>query len=501
MISPPVELLGAQRPRLCSAPPAVTSAGQEAIDLAESAGLILDPWECHALDVGLGEKRDGTWAAFEVGLVVARQNGKGSVLEARELAGLYLFGEELIVHTAHEFRTSSEAFRRILALIESTPDLDRRVLRVTRAHGDEGIELRGGQRLRYLARTGGSGRGFTGDVVILDEAYNIPDSALSALLPTMATRPNPQLWYASSAVDQTTHLHGMVLARVRRRGLAGDDPSLAYLEYSVDAELDDPELEATARDAQSWAQANPGLGIRIPADHVEREHRSMSLRTFAVERLSIGDWPADEDERETVIDLDLWRSLADLRSAPQDPVAFAVDISPDRTAAIAVAGRRVDGLLHVEVADHRVGTGWVVGRLAEMVARWKPVAVVLDPTGPAGALLAELREAGVDLTLTGARDMAQACGGFYNAVQDQLVRHRGQAVLDAALKGAAKRTLGEAWAWSRRNSTTDISPLVAVTLARFGLVSTERPAAPAPPPVMAERSYSSETSRLATAGF
>ena len=35
---------------------------------------------------GLGEKPDGRWAADEVGIVVPRQDGKGAIFEARELA-------------------------------------------------------------------------------------------------------------------------------------------------------------------------------------------------------------------------------------------------------------------------------------------------------------------------------------------------------------------------------------------------------------------------------
>jgi hypothetical protein len=46
------------------------------------------------------------------------------------------------------------------------------------------------------------------------------------------------------------------------------------------------------------------------------------------------------------------------------------------------------------------------------------------------------------------------------------VRYRApQPELSAALAGATKRSLGDAWAWSRRNSAVDISPLVAATLA------------------------------------
>jgi hypothetical protein len=40
--------------------------------------------------------------------------------------------------------------------------------------------------------------------------------------------------------------------------------------------------------------------------------------------------------------------------------------------------------------------------------------------------------------------------------------------LDAAVAGAAKRSLGDSWAWARRGLSVDISPLVAVSLARWG---------------------------------
>ena len=75
----------------------------------------------------------------------------------------------------------------------------KRVKTVTRSHGDEGVELTTGQRLRFVARSRSSGRGFTGDCVILDEAFNLNAEDMAALLPTLAARPNPQVWYASSA--------------------------------------------------------------------------------------------------------------------------------------------------------------------------------------------------------------------------------------------------------------------------------------------------------------
>ena len=99
----------------------------------------------------LSEREDGKWAAAEVGLLVPRQNGKGAVLAARELAGLFIVGEELIIHSAHEQATASDEFRRLLELIENTPELDRRVTKVVHGKGSEAIEV-GHQRIFFKTR-------------------------------------------------------------------------------------------------------------------------------------------------------------------------------------------------------------------------------------------------------------------------------------------------------------------------------------------------------------
>ncbi len=487
-ISLPDVLLGEQRPAHLSLPPRVSSAGQEAVELAASAGLFLDPWQQLVLDGALSERSDGQWAAFEVGLVVARQNGKNAILEARELAGLFLFGEELILHSAHEFKSGQEGFLRIRALIEGSAALSRRVSKVRTSHGDEGIELhpprtvitgstgrrisRGrAQRLRFVARTGGSGRGFSGDVVILDEGFQLPDSVMSALMPTMSARPNPQLWYTSSPVDQEIHPHGTVLARIRARGLAGGDPSLAYFEWQADEADFAADPGAVATDVRAWAAANPGLGYRISVEHVGREQRSMSSKSFQVERLSIGDWPSPEGVSQ-VVDPKVWADLADPESAAGDVLVFAADCNPERSAAaVAVCGRRADGQVHGEVIDERAGTGWVPGRLVELVEKWKPREVLVDPSGPGGSWLAALQEAGIEPVLVSGREMAQACGGWFEAVTEHgSFRHLSQSSLNDALKGAKTRPLGDAWAWARRDSTVNISPLVAVTLAHYGFI-------------------------------
>lgn len=445
-----------------SGPPARSSAGQEAVELAASAGLILDPWQCDVVESALGERADGRWAAREVGLIVPRQNGKGSILEAVELAGLFLFDEELILHSAHEFKTAGEAYLRIRTLIQQTPDLDCRVKTFHNAHGSEGVELKNGHRLRFVARTGGSGRGFSGDRIILDEAYNLSDKAISALMPTMAARPNPQIWYTSSAplVDDSSK----VLRRLCKRGREGS-PTLDYHEFCVpdDADLDDPE---------AWAQANPGFPHRIDRDTIEMERGAMLADDFARERLGIWTDPADNVNQ--VLPALEWDLCRDSESGIDGDPCFALEVSEDQQwSCFAAAGRStLGGFIHGEIVQYSAGTGWVVARAVALKAKWGGK-LAIAKSSPAAALIPELYAAGFreeDIDIVSTEDHARACGQLLNDVLDGRFRHRDQPALDVAVRGAVKRDVGDVWVWSRRRSSVDIGPLVAVTLAtgRFG---------------------------------
>jgi hypothetical protein len=449
----------------------VSSAGQEAVELAASAGLILDPWQEWVLRHSLGELDTGLWAAFEVGLVVSRQNGKGSILEARELAGLFLLDEELIIHSAHEFKTAAEAFRRLEFLISNTPDLHRRVKKYDRAHGNEGIELKNGQRIKFATRTGGGGRGFTADLVIWDEAMILSEAMQGATLPTLSTVPNPQVWYTGSAVNQQVHQHGQVFAKVRDRAITGKGAGrLLFAEWSADtsleALLDDPSL---MDNQERWAEANPSLGIRISRTYIQTERDALTDLNFAVERLSIGDWPDPDGTSQRIISKEAWSACgSDDTGIVQSPT-YAVDVQPGfKSAAIAAAGQNAADNTHVEIIEHRDGARWVTDRMKEIVAR-NGGKVIIDPKSPAGALIKDLKDTGVDVHEATTNEYTAACSLFLARVTDKTLRYPApQPELTGALNGAGIRPVGDSWAWSRKASDVDISPLVAGTLAQWG---------------------------------
>jgi 2-polyprenyl-6-methoxyphenol hydroxylase-like FAD-dependent oxidoreductase len=94
-----------------------------------------------------------------------------------------------------------------------------------------------------------------------------------------------------------------------------------------------------------------------------------------------------------------------------------------------------------------------------------PQLIVCDGYGPAASMLGDLDEAGVQVTALDSKQYADACGRLVDVVTEDTLRHLGSLDLWNAIRGAKTRPLSDRWAWSRKNSTVDISPLVAATIA------------------------------------
>jgi hypothetical protein len=428
------------------------------------------------------------------------------VFKQAVLGWLYLTKERLVVWSAHEFRTSEEAFRDIETLLTGEHFFRREIKQIYRGNGDESIEMKYGGRLIFKARTKGGGRGLSGSKVILDEGYALQPMHMGALLPTLSAQPDPQVLYGSSA----GHADSEVLRGVRDRGRAGGDPRLAYLEWCAAPPSeacqagDDCTHAKTAvgcgcDDPRRWKQANPQAGGRISFDYIAAERRALPVSEFTRERMG---WWDDPKEGVAKISPAHWETCKDEESTVLDPVSIGFAVAPDRSmSAIAIAGYREDGLVHVELVEYLPGTAWLADRVVDIGGSWHPCALAMNPAGPAGPFRQEMINRGfgpkklkvelktgtgevyrpdaIPLMTTGAQDYAAGCGGFADAVTAHTIRHIAQQPLTDAAEGARTRDLGDAWAWSHKNSKADITPVEAVTLARMGLLAYG--SAPEPP--------------------
>jgi len=434
--------------------------------MAKLVGFELDPWQRLVIEGSCGVREDGKWAAKEVGVNVPRQNGKGGILEVIELTAIFTWHERLIIHSAHEFITSQKHFDRVWSLVENTPALLQKVKgqKPMRSHGHEGFKLLDGCQLEFRTRTKGGGRGFSCDRLILDEAMFLPEAAMGALLPTLRARPNPQIWYTGSAVDQEVHPEGMVFTRVRNRAKeAAED--LAYFEWSLpyDHPNDIPDEEFTAE--ESMRTSNPAYGIRIFREHFEMELGALDRRTAAVELYGVGDYPDPSGEEDRPISVESWLACEDATSSIVGPVCLGFDVSPERRTSVAAVGRNQEGKWHVEIIEKLPGTGWLPAKLYDLNAAHNPEAIVVDKLGPGASLVQKLDDMGMDVTLVDGSNIAQACARLVDAVAEDNLRHLGTVDLLNAIRAASTRSLADRWLWSRSKSTVDISPLIAVTLA------------------------------------
>lgn len=450
-------------PTFHTVPEGDETTGREAIDLAAAYGVPLDQWQAAIVRGILREAPHGGWAASQAGLVVARQNGKGQILLALELAGLLLFAEQ-ILHTAHAVKTSSDAFRRLWRVIDSHPDLVRLVKRHSQQVGLEYVELTTGARIAFTTRSASAGRGLSIDRLVVDEAEDLPAPEVGALAPTVFSRPKAQSIYVGTAPGPMHDAEAF--ATMRKSAHEGLNPRLAWWEWCAEygADIDNHDL---------WCRVNPAVASgRIDLQAVTDDRAILPPDQFRAERLSM--WiPAGKAE--TVFSAEAWESLLDGDSTPETNVAIGVDVPPSRdTATVCVAGIRADGLAHVEWYVTEPGMTWLPSWIADRITNHLR-AVVVDSKNPAADL--PWRQHGVRPLLLDARGAAQAAGQMFDTVTAASVRHRGQVELSRGVLGARQRPMlsGAQWAWDRKAPGS--SALIAASLALYG-VTAERPKRP-----------------------
>ncbi|QJU52939.1 hypothetical protein SCB71_06355 [Herbiconiux sp. KACC 21604] len=513
---PKSELVGAQRPRLHRLPPRAGSLGEEALDLWYLAGKRSDPWQELSLDSIFSIDDDGRWVCTEHGELVARQNGKGDVLSPATMAHLYLWpkpdGEpKTIVHTAHQFKTAREAFLRLRRVIQSSAVLMGEVTRISTAHGEEGFELANGNRLLYLARSANSGVGFTTDVLIIDEAQQMSQAALDALLPTMSAVDNTQIIYTGTVPDELNDSE--VWEGVRDRGRTGSDPRTGWMEFSPEGS-EDPDVADTIdiRDERNWVAGNPGLGYRPGLTRETIEDEISRLSPDSVRRLRLNIWPNRRPVAEvklSELDLDVWKRHA-REDAGVSGDGVVLSLALGRGGGYGTIGKavRVDSEhIAVEHHDTQRGTRWIAPALAKLKKEHGNALVVLDAKN-AAAVISALETAGVKFLAMNLDEIAAAHTLFIEHVNAGLVPHRPQDEVTMSLQMATTRAIGRAGqTWEQSDPTKPITHAQAVTWALWGVLKSEAtPTKRTPPPPAAavltrESAGVSAETNLATVGF
>lgn len=408
------------------------------------------PWQDVVSAVALEAHPDtGLLLHRLVVVTIPRQEGKTTLTRALEVWGALRGPRRRVMVTAQSRQDARSIHWEELAEVLAASRLAPLVTHVDKGAGREHIRFRNGSRVAIFSPNETGGHGLPNVLAIVDEAWSLTEAVIQAVQPAQQAQRDPQLWVVSTAGTDES----VMLRRYVEMGRAGGAP-MVYFDWSApdDADPDDPAV---------WRAAMPALGITITEEAVAHARATMKDGDFR--RAYLNQWTAREERK---IPAEWWAACLDHGSTLAGPLCLAADIAADRSAgAIAVAGPRRDGRLHVEVIDRKNGTDWIAPRLRVLRARHAARHVAVLPSGPSATLVEELRRDGAPIAGPTGGEWAAACAALFDAVRDGTLRHRGQPALDLALAGAGTRVVGDGWAWSARASTGDLSPLTAVNLA------------------------------------
>jgi hypothetical protein len=458
---------GVQTPRIHSKLSDLPSKGQDMIDLATELGINLMEWQRYVCIHGHKVREDGRWAHSELGLIMARQQGKSTLMMLRILTGMFVWGEGLQLASAHRLTTSLETFRQIVGLIETNPRLEKEVKKIRWQHGAEEIELFGNRRFVVKAANNAA-RGLSKpETIHLDELREYKDEdAWSSMRYSMMAAKNPQVWVYSSAGDQ----HSVILNKLRERALASattNDP-IGWFEWS--AEPDAPILLPSGEiNWDAFAQANPSLGITIHPDNLKAV---INDPPDIVRTEVLAQWV---DTINSAIDAQKW-ALCQTDPIPLDPEAptwLGLDLSPDRKFGALTATQKLSGerfnlvLLHTWSNDYSLNDLAVANDIAPYVRKYNTQTVAYSKR-TAQAVASRLVPAGIPITDMDGAIYAESCDRWLGAINSHRLQHGGQDELTQQTLSAAKLPFGDgSWVIGRRASRVAVCAAVASALATY----------------------------------
>lgn len=453
------KLMGCTEPRISTAPlRPLTRETSHGFAIADFADLVLGepllPWQRELVIRAMELTPDGMYRFRTVLALCGRQNGKTTLIKTVALWRLFIDGAALVMGAAQTRDVAKEAWKRACMSIDASPELLTEMSSKPRTvNGDEEIRLRGGGRYRISATTEGAGRGYSVDLLIMDEIRQQRDwKAWSALSKTTMARPRGQIWCISNAGDDQS----VVLNSLRDSAIAGRDQSIGLFEWSAPdgCALDDP---------QAWCYSMPALGHKgMITEHAIRS----ALNTDPPNHFRTEILCQHVKSLDGAIDEGAWADCADPTGSIRDstaPLYACVDASHDgQHATLAVAAKSADGRFRVETVAAWDNLEDARQDLLGIFQRTEFAAISWYPASPASAFAFEIRNAagltvgphdrfGEAIELSGT-EVTGLCQEFALLVQARDVRHSGDPLLDSHVHGARRYHVGDVWRFARRDA-------------------------------------------------
>ncbi len=521
---------GKKTPRLWTRPlrelTPETSHGFHVIEFALVwLGITLRPWQKWLLIHALELTPDGRYRFRKVIIIVGRQNGKTKLIEVLALWWLFVDSDSfpdhvpaeefLVLGTAQDKDTAKKVWRKVLRRCNPNvqkwpsrfspaeraaivPALVAQAMPPYETNGSEAITLKNGAQYQIAASTSGGARGDSISRAVLDELREQKNwEGWAALSKTLNGTFNSQLWAISSAGDARS----VVLKDLRESAIAAvkeweqyvgagivsaeeyantHDTSIGLFEWSAEegCALDDPD---------AYLQSNPSIGYGYETEALLSDLESGEPEVVTRTEV-LCQWV--ESTLIPFMDAEAWQRISDpprfdergqqvsagSQIAEDSHMLIGIDTSWNRSMTyVSVAGYRDDGLIHVEIVRMRAGMLWVIPEVQRIAQEQGITHVAVQSRGcPAADFVQPLKDAGLEVVEIFGTTMLNSAGRLRDRVRDELLRHRGQPILDMAVANGIAKQLSGLDVWDRAGSVVDVAPAVAVTNAVLGLETTEK---------------------------
>lgn len=459
-------LYGFEEPRIFTQPLAPltrkTSLGFKAIEFAEQVlEMELMPWQkwwlIHALEGHYDDAGQFQFRFRTIVTLVARQNGKTTIMIVLSLFFMYMGHARLVLGAAQTLDIAKEAWEGSIEIAEGLPDLRAEIGKVRKTNGEQEFRLTNNARYKIAAATGKAGRGLSVDLLDLDELREQRDwEAWNALSKTTNARPNHLKVCFSNAGDDES----IVLNQLRANAMDGKQDTLAIMEWSG-------EEGCALDDRTAWAQSNPALGYLITEQVIEAALATDPPAGFRTEVLC-----QRVDQLDGALDLASWRENADhdvdIKNHIDDMV-LCIDVGQDGesvtlgSAAVLGSGdRAVVDVLQVwqSTAEFRAELPGIVKAIASVRRDKRPAPIAWFPNGPGAAIAPEMRGLG-GIEIKGA-ELSETCQEFADLVRTGNVIHRNDSLLNAQVAAASKKRSGDTWTFTRRGIGGSVNALYCV---------------------------------------
>jgi hypothetical protein len=473
--------------------------------------MALYPWQIwlliHALELITDDNGNEVYR-FRIAIVcAARQNGKSRVVIVLALWHLFAMHSRTVIGTAQDLSKADDTWKEAVGWAESDDEL-------CELFDPSGIfmghpktfTLNDGCEYRVASATRRGGRGFSGDIILLDELREHQNwESWSAVTNTMNARPRGQAWAFSNAGDATS-----VVLRYQR-ALAHRDLEWPDGEREFDGVLDDidPEIAAMLEEAgdlkPGWfewsappsakrgdinalAQANPSLNhsevaIDCPttrtllsalASNPAYEYETEVMCRWAT--MGVGGPFPEGSWEDTLVSKDADGRIPEAgRATPQSKKVVCVEVSSRRGQTfIARAGLNADRVPVVGMRWDHPGTDWVVEKLVAEKDTTEAVVVRTEAGSPSMTLYEQLvRELPyMRIMEWPSADVDVAHGQMFDRLRDRRIKHLRHDGMDtAATTAVTVEKPGGAFRIDIKRSPTDVASIYAAIGALWGLES------------------------------